>query len=64
MPSRQVFVRLLAPFEPFGPNNNLSNIMSLYRRRAGISQAAVKACTHSVATRLLEVGRLLRRSPR
>jgi site-specific recombinase XerD len=58
--AREVFVRLNAPFEPFGPNNNLSNIIELYRRRANISPGrrrhGMHSLRHSVATRLLEVG--------
>ncbi|MFZ1414314.1 MAG: site-specific integrase [Defluviicoccus sp.] len=56
---REVFLRVNAPFEPFGPNNNLHSIISVYRRRAGItlpkrSRKGLHSLRHTVATRLLE----------
>jgi site-specific recombinase XerD len=56
---REVFLRLMAPFAPFGTNNNLHHIVSLYRRRAGIeisprSRRGMHSLRHTVATLLLE----------
>jgi site-specific recombinase XerD len=56
---REVFLRVNAPFEPFGPNNNLYRIIAGYRRRAGItlpkrSRKGMHSLRHTVATRLLE----------
>jgi len=58
---REVFLRHLAPFEPFGPNDNLHHIVTTYRRRAGIklpkqSRKGLHSLRHTVATRLLEAG--------
>ena len=58
---REVFLRHLAPFEPFGPNDNLHHIVTTYRRRAGIelprrSHKGLHSLRHTVATRLLEAG--------
>jgi integrase len=58
---REVFVRHLAPFEPFGQNDNLYHIVATYRRRAGIelprkSHKGLHSLRHTVATRLLEAG--------
>jgi integrase len=58
---REVFLRHLAPFEPFGPNDNLHYIVTTYRRRAGIklakkSHKGLHSLRHTVATRLLEAG--------
>jgi len=58
---REVFVRHLAPFEPFGPNDNLHHIVTTYRQRAGIklpkkSHKGLHSLRHTVATRLLEAG--------
>jgi site-specific recombinase XerD len=58
---RHVFVRHNAPFEPFGPDNNLHSIISSYRRRAGIQMSAqsrrgLHSLRHTLASRLLEAG--------
>jgi integrase len=58
---REVFLRHLAPFEPFGANDNLHQIVTTYRRRAGIklaknSHKGLHSLRHTVATRLLEAG--------
>jgi integrase len=58
---REVFLRHLAPFEPFGPNDNLYHLITTYRRRAGIelpqkSRKGLHSLRHTVATRLLEAG--------
>lgn len=58
---REVFLRHLAPFEPFGSDDNLHHIVTSYRRRAGIelprhSQKGLHSLRHTVATRLLEAG--------
>jgi len=58
---REVFLRHLAPFEPFGPYDNLYHIVTTYRRRAGIelppkSRKGLHSLRHTVATRLLEAG--------
>jgi len=58
---REVFLRHLAPFEPFGSNDNLYHIVATYRRRAGIelpkrSHKGLHSLRHTVATRLLEAG--------
>lgn len=56
---REVFLRLVAPYEPFGTYNNLHGIISLYLRRAGIAVAdghrrGMHSLRHTVASRLLE----------
>lgn len=56
---RYVFLRLLAPFEPFGANNNLQHIVNQYRRRAGIElpdrcRRGMHSLRHTLASRLLE----------
>ncbi len=58
---REVFLRHLAPFEPFGRDNNLHNIITKYRCLAGIElprtcRKGLHALRHTVATRLLEAG--------
>ena len=58
---REVFLRHLAPFEPFGRDNNLHSIITKYRCLAGIelprtSRKGLHALRHTVATRLLEAG--------
>lgn len=58
---REVFLRHLAPFEPFGQDDNLYHIVSTYRRRAGIelperSHKGLHSLRHTLATRLLEAG--------
>jgi integrase len=56
---REVFLRLIAPFEPFGANNNLYPLISQYRRRAGIAlpprcRGGLHSLRHTLASRLLE----------
>lgn len=58
---REVFLRHLAPFEPFGQDNNLHHIVCACRRRAGIklperSHKGLHSLRHTLATRLLEAG--------
>lgn len=58
---REVFLRHLAPFEPFGQDDNLYHIVGTYRRRAGIelperSHKGLHSLRHTLATRLLEAG--------
>jgi integrase len=56
---RYVFLRLMAPFEPFGANNNLHHIVAQYRCRAGIAlpdhcRRGMHSLRHTLASRLLE----------
>ena len=56
---REVFLRAHAPFAPFASNNNLHNIVTTYRRRAGIALPAphrrgLHSLRHTLASRLLE----------
>ena len=58
---REVFLRHFAPFAPFGPQNNLFSIITLYRRKAGIKLPREKhrglhSLRHTLATRLLNGG--------
>jgi integrase/recombinase XerD len=58
---REVFLRHLAPFEPFGRDDNLYHIIAKYRCRAGVelprtSRKGLHSLRHTVATRLLEAG--------
>ena len=58
---REVFLRVNAPIEPFGNNNNLHYIITKYRRRAGItlaprSRRGLHSLRHTTASRLLEQG--------
>jgi site-specific recombinase XerD len=58
---REMFLRLKAPVEPFGSNDNLHHILTFYRQRAGIALPALArkglhSLRHTVATRLLEAG--------
>ncbi|HJW74176.1 MAG TPA: site-specific integrase [Thermoleophilia bacterium] len=58
---RTVFLRSRAPFEPFGPDDNLHGIVTRYRRRAGIALAPASRCglhslRHTLAARLLTHG--------
>lgn len=60
-PRREVFLRSIAPFEPFASNNNLHSIITTYRRRAGIalsgrSRQGLHSLRHTAATKLLESG--------
>jgi site-specific recombinase XerD len=62
--SRRIFVRHLAPFEPFVSNNNLSSIMRPALRRAGLQdregRRGLYLFRHTLATRLLEAGQPLK----
>jgi len=56
---REVFLRLNAPIAPFGKDNNLHHIITMYRCRAGIklppqSRSGMHSLRHTVASRLLE----------
>lgn len=58
---REVFLRSNAPFLPFGADNNLHDIITRYRRRAGIelpptSRRGLHSLRHTLATRLLARG--------
>jgi site-specific recombinase XerD len=58
---REVFLRGNAPYAPFGVNNNLYNILTQYRRRAGVelpptSRRGLHSLRHTLATRMLARG--------
>jgi site-specific recombinase XerD len=58
---REVFLRVNAPLEPFGADDNLYHIITFYRRRAQIAlphegQQGMHALRHTMATRLLATG--------
>jgi site-specific recombinase XerD len=58
---REVFLRINAPVEPFGSNDNLHHIITFYRQRAGIALppqrgTGLHSLRHTVATWLLEAG--------
>jgi integrase len=57
---REVFLRHVAPFEPFVPANNLSTIMRGALRHAGLAgrsgRRGLYLFRHTLATRLLEAG--------
>jgi site-specific recombinase XerD len=58
---REVFLRGNAPYTPFGANNNLHEIITRYRRRAGIelpprSRRGLHSLRHTLATRMLARG--------
>ena len=57
---REVFVRHVAPFEPFVPANNLSTIMRGALQHAGLDgrpgRRGLYLFRHTLATRLLETG--------
>ena len=58
---REVFLRINAPVEPFGGNDNLHHIITFYRQRAGIALPpqggiGLHSLRHTVATWLLEAG--------
>jgi site-specific recombinase XerD len=59
--SREVFLRHRAPFESFGDRSSLHYIITLYRRRAGItlpkqSRQGMHSLRYSLASRLLDAG--------
>jgi integrase len=56
---REVFLRVAAPFEPFGHDDNLYHLITFYRRRAGIAlplpcRRGLHSLRHTLATQLLE----------
>lgn len=57
---RNVFVRHLAPYEPFAPKNNLPTIFQEALRRAGLGQRhgrkGLYLLRHTLASRLLRAG--------
>jgi site-specific recombinase XerD len=61
---RNIFVRHLAPHEPFGPNNNLPTIFQGALRRAGLEPAHVRKglylFRHTLASQLLQTGSSLK----
>jgi site-specific recombinase XerD len=61
VPHREVFLKLQSPFEPFGSNNNLHQIVTYWRRLAGITfqcrqRRGLHSLRHTLATRLLQGG--------
>jgi integrase len=54
---RNIFVRHKAPFEPFGPDNNLFKVMSKALRQAGLERrpgvSGLYLFRHTLATRML-----------
>ncbi len=62
--SRIIFIRHRAPFEPFGPNNNLSTIMREALKRAGLAgrpgRRGLYLFRHTLATRMLAQGQPLK----
>lgn len=59
--SNYVFVRHIAPFDAFGENNNLSNVINKYLTLANIDistdkKHGIHTLRHSLASRLLEQG--------
>ncbi len=58
---REVFLKLNPPFDPFGRTNNLYDVVTYWRRLAGITfrspqKRGIHSLRHSLATRLLEQG--------
>jgi len=58
---REVFLKLSPPFDPFRESNNLYDIVTYWRRLAGITfrtpqRRGIHSLRHSLATRLLEQG--------
>jgi site-specific recombinase XerD len=58
---REVFLKVNPPFDPFKENNNLHNIVTYWRRLAGITfrssqKRGIHSLRHTLATRLLEKG--------
>jgi site-specific recombinase XerD len=59
--NREVFLKLNPPFDPFGRTNNLYDVVTYWRRLAGITfrrpqRRGIHSLRHSLATRLLEQG--------
>lgn len=59
--SNNVFIRLIAPYDAFGNNNNLGNLMKKYLLRAGIKQTkdrhyGMHTFRHSLASHLIDQG--------
>ena len=57
---REIFLRHIAPFEPFADRTNMHTIISKYRCKAGIklpkkSRCGLHSLRHTLASRLLEV---------
>jgi integrase len=57
---REVFLRVAAPFKPFADSNSFHDVITKYRRLAGIKvprlgHHGIHAFRHGLATRLLEV---------
>jgi site-specific recombinase XerD len=58
---REIFLKLNPPFDPFGRNNNLYDIVTYWRQLAGITfrrpqRRGIHSLRHTLATRLLEQG--------
>jgi integrase len=58
---REVFLKLNPPFDPFGRNNNLHDVVTYWRQLAGITfrtpqKRGIHSLRHTLATRLLEHG--------
>lgn len=58
---REVFLKLSPPFDPFRESNNLYDIVTYWRRLAGITfrtpqKRGIHSLRHTLATRLLEQG--------
>jgi site-specific recombinase XerD len=58
---RGVFLKVNPPFDPFGENNHLYDIVTYWRRLAGITfrssqKRGIHSLRHTLATRLLEKG--------
>ena len=58
---REVFLKVNPPFDPFGENNHLHDIVTYWRRLAGITfrssqKRGIHSLRHTLATRLLEKG--------
>jgi Site-specific recombinase XerD len=58
---RNIFIRHLAPYEPFSADNNFSQVMKEALTQAGMSQRkglrGIYLFRHSLATRLLKEGK-------
>lgn len=58
---REVFLKVIPPFDPFPQNSNLYHIVTYWRRLAGITfrssqKQGIHSLRHTLATRLLEKG--------